>query len=138
MISSLTSEIPASRRPHPRLSILVIPNQAGEATGDVLDDLIRQVTNLDAQLVVVGDAAQVDAARLATPSVTERVKLVAAEPGACRNRAIEVGMAAVDGDIVLVRESNRIGGEGWLRPVARLLGRAEAVTGALGAQRVIG
>lgn len=131
--SDITSVVPKSA---PRLSILLLA-RSGQPSGGSLEALLREVSPLGAQVVVAGEPSMLEGS-LPLGHEDPRVRVVPTEPGACRDRTVELGMAAVDGHIVLVREACQLGEHGWLKPVAHLVGVGVNAEGSDQGEQAIG
>lgn len=111
-----------SRRSGPRLSVLVLSGASPADFGQSVSTLVDELRALDAQLVVVCEDRRAELESLGSSVTQGAIKVVETAAGSCRSTAVDAGMAAVDGDIVIVRDALQVRRMGWLKPVARMVG----------------
>ena len=115
-----------ARRGHPTLSIVLVCGGHAWPPRPVVSRMASTLRELGAELIPVTSGAPVPAhvqEALEDACVTPCI----APDGSSRAASVDLGMATAQGDIVLVRDLDRIGEAAWLRPVARLLGADEAI-----------
>ncbi|MDH3752619.1 MAG: glycosyltransferase [Acidimicrobiia bacterium] len=115
------------------LSVVVPAFNAAETIGEQLEALAAQITQLDAEVVVV-DNRSTDA----TADIVRRraatapwLRLVSAPDRAGPGHARNVGVAHARADRIAFCDSDDIVADGWVRTMVDSLGRHELVTGLL-------